>query len=127
MSTPSLVSGMLIRPSTRLSSCNNCCSLTELAVGFTEFGCCAIDAERAASNKRNASAAAALITFERNLVIGSVPPVFSFDRLNRDRLFIGSLPAPGAGAVTAFHHALLVDLRDDVAIASKQRFCRAHL
>src|SRR6185503_10120368 len=44
-----------------------------------------------------------------------------------DRLAIGGLPSPGAGAVAAPRHALLVDLGDDVAIAGEQRLGRAHL
>src|SRR5262245_63028510 len=47
--------------------------------------------------------------------------------LGRDRLTIGRLPAPGAGAVAALDHALLVDLRDDLAVAGEQRLGRAHL
>src|SRR5262249_13695488 len=47
--------------------------------------------------------------------------------LRRDRLTIGRLPAPGAGAVAALDHALLVDLGDDLAIAGQQRLGRAHL
>src|SRR5262249_57741173 len=47
--------------------------------------------------------------------------------LRRDRLAIGGLPAPGAGAVAALDHPLLVDLRDDLAVAGEQRFGRAHL
>src|SRR5665213_2032531 len=44
-----------------------------------------------------------------------------------DIFAIGRLPAPGAGAVTALGDALLVDLRDDVAVAGEQRLGRAHL
>src|SRR5438552_13636975 len=47
--------------------------------------------------------------------------------LRRDGLAIRSLPAPCAGAVAALDHALLVDLRDDVAVAGEQRLGRAHL
>src|SRR5262245_23852956 len=45
----------------------------------------------------------------------------------RDGLAIGDLPAPGSGPVATFGYALLVDLRDDLAIASEQRLGRAHL
>src|SRR5499426_2362898 len=45
----------------------------------------------------------------------------------RDGLAIGDLPAPGAGAVAALGDALLVDLRDDLAVAGQQRLGRAHL
>src|SRR5262245_53364318 len=47
--------------------------------------------------------------------------------LGRDGLAIGRLPAPGARAVAALDHALLVDLRDDLAVAREQRLGRAHL
>src|ERR1700687_2945627 len=46
---------------------------------------------------------------------------------NRNSLVIGGLPAPGAGAVAALDHALLVDLGNDLAVAREQRFGRAHL
>src|SRR5205814_8571101 len=42
-------------------------------------------------------------------------------------LAVGALPAPGAGAVAALGDALLVDLRDDLAVAGQQRLGRAHL
>src|SRR6185295_12123680 len=37
------------------------------------------------------------------------------------------LPAPHAGAVTALHHPLLVDLGNDRAVSGEQRLGRAHL
>src|SRR5688572_25219957 len=43
------------------------------------------------------------------------------------RIAVGSLPAPHAGAVTALHHPLLVDLGDDRAVPGQQRLGRAHL
>src|SRR6201984_2644219 len=45
----------------------------------------------------------------------------------RNSLAVGSLPAPGARAIAAPRYALLVDLRNHLAIAGKQRFGRAHL
>src|SRR5687768_13365683 len=45
----------------------------------------------------------------------------------RDGLAIGGPPAPGARAVAALDHPLLVDLGDDLAVAGKQRLGRAHL
>src|SRR5262245_20292433 len=45
----------------------------------------------------------------------------------RDGLAIRHLPAPGAGAVAALGNALLVDLRDDLAVAGQERLGRAHL
>src|SRR5262249_53186615 len=43
------------------------------------------------------------------------------------RFPISGLPAPGARAVAALHHPLLVDLGDDLAVAGEQRLGRAHL
>src|SRR3546814_9722766 len=44
-----------------------------------------------------------------------------------DRLEIGRLPTPGARAVAARRNPLPVDRGDDLAVAGKQRFGRAHL
>ena len=54
----------------------------------------------------------------------ATPPLVTSER---DGLAIGGLPAPGARAVAALHHPLLVDLGDDVAVAGEQRLGRAHL
>jgi hypothetical protein len=43
-----------------------------------------------------------------------------YSGLNRDRVFIRYLPTPGAGTIAAPDHALLVNLRDDVAVAGEQ-------
>src|SRR5690606_22519747 len=50
-------------------------------------------------------------------------------RLERSgaRAWIGLAPTPCPGAEAARHHALAVDVRDDVAVAGKQRLGRAHL
>src|SRR5262245_31012432 len=135
----------------RCSSWNSCSSLTELAVGLTEVGCCA--AAGSAMNANAASASIATATRRRpNIVVMPFsPPVFvrrmsrtdnrlagsrtmlpeflvrSDVGLRRDGFLVGSLPAPGARSVTALDHALLVDLRDDLAVAGEQRLCRAHL
>src|SRR5436190_10000896 len=53
--------------------------------------------------------------------------LLSFSQSYRNSLVVGRLPAPGAGAVAALDHALLVDLGDDVAVAGQQRLGRAHL
>jgi hypothetical protein len=45
----------------------------------------------------------------------------------RDRFAVSGLPTPGAGAIAASRHALLIDLRDDLAVSGQQRLCRAHL
>ena len=47
--------------------------------------------------------------------------------LDRDVLAISGHPTPGTGAVAAFHHALLVDLDNHLAIAREQRLGRADL
>src|SRR5262249_53577204 len=44
-----------------------------------------------------------------------------------DGFAIRHLPAPGAGAVATLGDAILVDLRDDLAVAGEQRLGRAHL
>src|SRR5215467_8934561 len=43
-----------------------------------------------------------------------------------DGLAVSGLPSPGARAVAALGHAVLVDLGDDLAIACEQRLGRAH-
>src|SRR6266481_7764952 len=48
-------------------------------------------------------------------------------RSHFDPLAIGGRPAPGAGAVAALDHALLVYLGDDLTVTRKQRLGRAHL
>src|SRR2546421_6585617 len=48
-------------------------------------------------------------------------------RSDRNPLVVGGHPAPGAGTIAALDHALLVDLRDDLAVAREQRLGRAHL
>src|SRR4051794_13963294 len=44
----------------------------------------------------------------------------------RNGLAVCGLPAPGAGAVAAPRHPLLVDLGDDLAVAGQERLGRAH-
>src|SRR6476660_2037509 len=44
-----------------------------------------------------------------------------------DILVISRQPAPGAGAIAALGHPLLVDLGDDLTVAGEERFGRAHL
>src|SRR5258708_6894741 len=44
-----------------------------------------------------------------------------------DVLLISRQPAPGAGAIAALRHPLLVDLGDDRAVAGEERFGGAHL
>src|SRR5687768_8420538 len=48
-------------------------------------------------------------------------------RSDGDGFPVGGLPAPGAGAVATLDHALLVDLRDHLAVAGEQGLGRAHL
>src|SRR5262245_22641054 len=47
--------------------------------------------------------------------------------LRCDRLAVCRFPAPGTRAIAALDDALLVDLRDDLAVAGQQRLGRAHL
>src|SRR5215469_11375845 len=47
--------------------------------------------------------------------------------LRLNRLAIRRLPAPGSGPVAALGDALLIDLRNDLAVAGEQRLGRAHL
>src|SRR5581483_1015289 len=114
-------------------------SFTALAVGLTELGCCAATGNAQATTKASASAPTiprtCAISFAISLPPRSSPPGIAARVLlpaprfssGRNRLVIGGLPAPGAGAITALGHPLLVNLRDDLAIAGQQRFGRAHL
>src|SRR3954447_1520573 len=121
---PALVSGMEIRPVIFEFCLNSASSLTESAVGFLPLGdCCA---------KEGAESGARLIAATK-VKARIVKPVFTEPfslfllRSDRDRFAIRRLPAPSTGAVAAFDHAFLVNSRDDVAVAGKQRFGRAHL
>src|SRR5437879_3950715 len=120
-------SGMLTRPWIRSSSCRSCCSLTELAVGFT---CWAVDgAGSAVTSRRKAHAPIVRRMNLANDAIGS-SPIFARPQLmpasGLDRLAIGGLPAPRPGAVAALHHAFFVNLGDDFAVAGEQGLGRAH-
>src|SRR5262249_42286971 len=145
-------SGMVQRPEIRSSSLNSWSSLTELAVGLTELSglrCCAPAGAATATTSASARAPSMKRMCAVSLVILQLPPsimsspakpppaqaagarmgtrVGASGSLRRDRLAIGRLPAPGAGAVAALDHPLLVDLRDDLAVAAEQRLGRAHL
>src|SRR5947207_2577948 len=145
-STPERASGILTRPWIRFSSCSSCCSLTELAVGLTEFGCCACAGAASATRSNKAQVASVVPSARRknrprDAITRSIPlaPL----RLRRngvspivmpkaapsgvDAFPIRRLPAPGAGAIAALGHPLLVDLGDDLAVAGEQRLGRAHL
>src|SRR5918911_1826743 len=106
----------------RFNSCSSCCSFTELAVGLTEFGCCACAgaARPTRSNKAHApSARRKVLTRDAITQLHStgaarqrrngVSPSLHSERppSGVDRLPIGRLPAPGAGAVAALGHPLL--------------------
>src|SRR5215471_21527944 len=56
----------------------------------------------------------------------TVSPRYRRPASNRDRVAIGGLPSPGAGAVAALGDPLLVDLGDDLAVARQERLGRAH-
>src|SRR6185437_1271970 len=113
-----------MRPCTRFSSCKSCCSCTAAAFGLTLAGCCARTGETAISTKRKIAAPKKVPSRARSLVIFRSS---LFARSDLDRFVIGRLPAPGTGAVAAFHHAFLVNLRDDFAVAGEQGLRRAHL
>src|SRR5690349_28493 len=134
----------------RSSSLRSWSSRTELAVGLTELSelrCCAA----AGAAMATISASAIALTMKRRRAvsfgISAVPLIDcaiardvdlrparssaaqprSNPPLRRDRLAIGRLPAPSARPVAALDHSLLVDLRDDLAVAGEQRFSRTHL
>src|SRR5215813_9101220 len=118
-------SGILQRPEMRSSCWNSLSSLTELAVGLTEpsgLACCA----RAGAATATIRAIASAPTMNRMRVTRPGMTVLRI-WLRRDGFAIGRLPAPGAGAIAALDHALLVDLGDDLAVAGEQRLGRAHL
>src|SRR5437868_4799295 len=124
--TPERWSGMLTRPWTRLSSCRSCCSFTELAVGLT---CWAPEGVDIAMTSKNAQAPRTRRRYFPKNAICFLPifrPLADVSPLGFDCLAVGCLPAPGARAVAALGHPLLVDLGDDLAIAGKQRLGRAH-
>ena len=113
-------------PGSRLSCCSSCCSLTALPFGLTEVGCWRGRRRRHRDDERERERAgdeADLREKLRHGILSLMNPQFLVnrrralarrrDRSGRDRLAIGGLPAPGAGAVAALDHALLVDLRDD--------------
>src|SRR5437868_10839554 len=124
-STPERWSGMLTHPCTRLSSCSSCCSFTELAVGLT---CCAWEGADVATSSNNVQAPSARRTNLAKHAINFPPRSFPAPSpaSGLDGLAIGGLPSPGARAVTASGHPLLVDLGDDFAVAREQRFGRTH-
>src|SRR5215207_3003329 len=131
---------MLTRPWSLFSSRRSWSSLTDIAVGFVPLGGCWAEAvprvtttsikPSAASTVRNTWIPNIGISLPSFVVMPSrrgtaaTPPLVSS---KRDRFAIGGLPAPGARAVAALHHPLLVDLGDDVAVAGEQRLRRAHL
>src|SRR5712691_8430035 len=144
-------SGMVQRPEIRLSSSRSLASGTTLAVGLTELSglrCCALAGAATATMSASARAPRMKRTRVVSLVMLQLPSSMrspdagscrhrvhvrlSVTRLprarllRRDRLAIRRLPAPGAGAVAALDHALLIDLGDDLAVAGEQRFGRAH-
>src|SRR3954466_5676947 len=119
---------MVQRPEIRLSSLSSWLSWTALAVGLTELSglrCWAFTG--AAQARMSASASAPTMKRMRvKCVAMRVPPcwptscVSTLLRLRRHRLAICRLPTPSAGAVAALDHALLVDLRDDLAVAGEE-------
>src|SRR6266481_1560577 len=112
------------------------CSLTALASGSIGEPCCWAWAGAANATRPATATAPRMKRARANRPVMAHPPVVlvrrhagaaSFAwRSHCDPLAIGGHPAPGAGAVAALDHALLVDLGDDHAVTRKQRFGRAH-
>src|SRR3569623_1071826 len=135
-STPDRLSGMLTRPCIRSNSFNSCCSWTARAVGSACGDCCAAAGMNDAIIRKKA---AAPVTKRRYLAKDtmSVLPRMSFScalaqplqpsESRSDRLPVGCLPAPCAGAVTPLGHPFLVDQGNDFAVARQKRFGRTHL
>src|SRR5665213_629063 len=131
---------MVPRPLITLRLSSSCCSFTASAVGLTIFGCCAAAGIAMATINMSASAPAISRKCAKTFAMYSLPqynyssaakPAARFPtpplQSGCDRLVISGFPAPGTGAVAALGDALLVALRDDVAIAREKRLGRAHL
>src|SRR5689334_8335432 len=131
---------MVPRPCALLSSRRSCSSLIDSCVGLT---CWALTGAASPASISTTIAATRIRIRAISLVmvlisVRSSPPAGAGNTPNgapanvrassrRDGLTIGNLPAPGAGAVAALGDALLVDLRDDLAVAGQERLGRAHL
>src|SRR6202020_3269107 len=122
MSTLARLAGISIRAWVPGSCWSSFCSLTAPASGSSTgaFGsvrwACACSAT--ASKVKNSSGASTWRVRARIL--------FMQFTLYASSHVIGRHPAPGAGSVAAPQHPLLVNLRDDIAVAGQQRFGRAH-
>src|SRR5260221_11524713 len=137
MRTRARSSGWSICPSMRGDCRIRVCSLTALASGSIGEPCCWAWAGAANATRPATATAPRMKRARANRPVMPHPPVvlvrrhagaasFAWRRLHCDPLAIGGYPAPGAGAVAALDHALLVDLGDDLAVTRKQRFGRAH-
>src|SRR6266404_5213267 len=137
MRTRARSSGWSICPSMRGDCRSRVCSLTALASGSIGEPCCWAWAGAAKATRPATATAPRMKRARANRPVMAHPPVVlvrrhagaaSFAwRSHCDPLAIGGHPAPGAGVVTAFDHALLVDLGDDLAVTCEQRLGRAHL
>src|SRR5882724_9505804 len=138
MRTRSRSSSRSVCPSMRGDCRSRVCSFTTLALGSISEPCCWAWAGAAKAMRPAATATAPRMKRARaNRPVMAHPPVVlvrrhagaaSFAwRSHCDPLAIGGHPAPGAGAVAALDHALLVYLGDDLAVTRKQRLGRAHL
>src|SRR6266404_78756 len=137
MRTRARSSGWSICPSMRGDCRSRVCSLTALASGSIGEPCCWAWAGAAKATRPATATAPRMKRARANRPVMAHPPyrlvrrhagAASFaQRSHFDPLAIGGRPAPGAGAVAALDHALLVYLGDDLTVTRKQRLGRAHL
>src|ERR1700738_3875906 len=128
-------------PSIRGNSRSSVCSFTTLASGSMIDPCCcaragaetatAVQIANAPSMMRKKAkrrmAHAPTRRSPRALLVLALRAIHSLSRSCRDPLVIGGQPTPATGAIASRLHTVLVDLRDHLAVACKQRFGRAHL
>src|SRR6266853_1419832 len=136
MRTRARSSGWSICPSMREDCRSRVCSFTTLASGSISEPCCwawagAAKAMRPATatapRTKRARANGPVMGHPLSLDSPTRWPCSFAQRSHFDPLAIGGRPAPGARAVAALDHTLLVYLGDDLAVTRKQRLGRAHL
>src|SRR5205085_12533773 len=102
-----------------------------------EFGCCAKPADAAVNRPRSAKAPTTLRSFATSAIMPLPRSVSSVTgRIAEPDIVplsgcgglpVRRLPTPGTRTIAALCHSLVVDLRDDLAVAGEQRLGRAHL